>query len=138
MSPLDLHVLGTPPAFVLSQDQTLPFNPSGSLPRALRFPSRFPFLPGFALLFLSSESSLSSFLLRVSLCIVFKVRSALSRGPPRASLHRIPNQNRFVKRFFSFFSNFFSARFLSVHSLLLLIFYASSPAGNRRKEQSEP
>ena len=28
MSPLDLHVLGTPPAFVLSQDQTLMFNPS--------------------------------------------------------------------------------------------------------------
>jgi hypothetical protein len=25
--PLDLHVLGTPPAFVLSQDQTLMFNP---------------------------------------------------------------------------------------------------------------
>ena len=25
---LDLHVLGTPPAFVLSQDQTLMFNPS--------------------------------------------------------------------------------------------------------------
>ena len=24
---LDLHVLGTPPAFVLSQDQTLSFNP---------------------------------------------------------------------------------------------------------------
>ena len=27
MSPLDLHVLSTPPAFVLSQDQTLLFNP---------------------------------------------------------------------------------------------------------------
>ena len=27
MSPLDLHVLSTPPAFVLSQDQTLMFNP---------------------------------------------------------------------------------------------------------------
>ena len=27
MSPLDLHVLGTPPAFVLSQDQTLALNP---------------------------------------------------------------------------------------------------------------
>ena len=27
MSPLDLHVLSTPPAFVLSQDQTLAFNP---------------------------------------------------------------------------------------------------------------
>ena len=27
ISPLDLHVLSTPPAFVLSQDQTLMFNP---------------------------------------------------------------------------------------------------------------
>ena len=27
LSPLDLHVLGTPPAFILSQDQTLMFNP---------------------------------------------------------------------------------------------------------------
>ena len=26
LSPLDLHVLGTPPAFVLSQNQTLMFN----------------------------------------------------------------------------------------------------------------
>ena len=31
LSPLDLHVLGTPPAFVLSQDQTLMFNPYVSL-----------------------------------------------------------------------------------------------------------
>ena len=30
-SPLDLHVLSTPPAFVLSQDQTLSFNPVYSL-----------------------------------------------------------------------------------------------------------
>ena len=30
LSPLDLHVLGTPPAFVLSQDQTLAFNPLSS------------------------------------------------------------------------------------------------------------
>ena len=29
-SPLDLHVLSTPPAFVLSQDQTLMFNPLSS------------------------------------------------------------------------------------------------------------
>ena len=28
ITPFDLHVLGTPPAFVLSQDQTLVFNPS--------------------------------------------------------------------------------------------------------------
>ena len=26
LSPFDLHVLSTPPAFVLSQDQTLKFN----------------------------------------------------------------------------------------------------------------
>ena len=60
MSPLDLHVLGTPPAFVLSQDQTLPFNPShlsmlNSLESSLVFP----------------------LCLRVSLCIVFKVRRLL-------------------------------------------------------------
>ena len=30
-SPLDLHVLSTPPAFVLSQDQTLMFNPFHSV-----------------------------------------------------------------------------------------------------------
>ena len=30
-SPLDLHVLGTPPAFVLSQDQTLVFNPQSGV-----------------------------------------------------------------------------------------------------------
>ena len=40
LSPLDLHVLGTPPAFVLSQDQTLLFNPyrtPGRQPRCPRF-----------------------------------------------------------------------------------------------------
>ena len=37
-SPLDLHVLGTPPAFVLSQDQTLVFNPSDSLFPSSPFP----------------------------------------------------------------------------------------------------
>ena len=31
-TPFDLHVLGTPPAFVLSQDQTLEFNLCQSLP----------------------------------------------------------------------------------------------------------
>ena len=32
MSPLDLHVLGTPPAFVLSQDQTLVLDPADFFP----------------------------------------------------------------------------------------------------------
>ena len=96
MSPLDLHVLGTPPAFVLSQDQTLPFNPSIRT-QASRLSVRSN----------SSESSLSSSLIaRFSLCIVFKVRLPSSIPQPpfrgassRASLHRIPNAKVFVKRF---------------------------------------
>ena len=43
-SPLDLHVLSTPPAFVLSQDQTLMFNPYLALLRSTgaRQSVRFP------------------------------------------------------------------------------------------------
>ena len=59
MSPLDLHVLGTPPAFVLSQDQTLSFNPFIRIPS-----SRLS----------RSLSELTVVLSCVSLCIVFKVR----------------------------------------------------------------
>ena len=38
-SSFDLHVLSTPPAFVLSQDQTLLFNPSRSSPMRANAPS---------------------------------------------------------------------------------------------------
>ena len=87
-SPLDLHVLSTPPAFVLSQDQTLMFNPSPApslpLPPRQRLPPRA--LAGIALAFLTSSlaqlpasrRSRSSWLsteLFPLLCIVFKVRS---------------------------------------------------------------
>ena len=65
MSPLDLHVLSTPPAFVLSQDQTLLFNPFQLVS------------PKISRLFALSESDFFSFSL---LCIVFKDR------PPPASL----------------------------------------------------
>ena len=41
LSPLDLHVLGTPPAFVLSQDQTLLFNPVYSPELAVFLAFRF-------------------------------------------------------------------------------------------------
>ena len=63
LSPLDLHVLGTPPAFVLSQDQTLSFNPL-SLNRvsSTKFHSF-----GITVLF-------ALFLF----CIVFKVRTGLA------------------------------------------------------------
>ena len=61
-SPLDLHVLGTPPAFVLSQDQTLSFNP---LFLNQVSPTKFHSF-GITVLF-----ALLLF------CIVFKVRTSL-------------------------------------------------------------
>ena len=65
LSPLDLHVLGTPPAFVLSQDQTLSFNPlSLNQVSPTKFHS-FGITVLFALLLF---------------CIVFKVRTGLASG----------------------------------------------------------
>ena len=73
MSPLDLHVLSTPPAFVLSQDQTLMFNPLSSLAalhfrlaKAFRFPQQIRRL--------LSQKSDCSLLLDLLRCIVFKDR----------------------------------------------------------------
>ena len=60
LSPLDLHVLGTPPAFVLSQDQTLAFNP---LYLSGVSPARCKLIRNYCLLF-------ALFLF----CIVFKVQ----------------------------------------------------------------
>ncbi|MBR0514184.1 MAG: hypothetical protein IJK06_08045, partial [Clostridia bacterium] len=71
---------------VLSQDQTLPFNPFTSFDVSL--------FGIFAVFFLIA---------RFSLCIVFKVRFALFCGVPQASLHRISNQSMNVKHFFLFF-----------------------------------
>ena len=59
LSPLDLHVLGTPPAFVLSQDQTLAFNPLSSI----GFTDQVQLIRNYCLLF-------ALFLF----CIVFKVQ----------------------------------------------------------------
>ena len=121
-SPLDLHVLSTPPAFVLSQDQTLMFNPpqarflsasgspkpSASHPLARCLLSQNltvlrEFLP------LSMENTRSLFLL----CIVFKVRSPPSLASPlrelsppfrtrsfQAAVAIISNVALFVKCFF--------------------------------------
>ena len=88
-SPLDLHVLSTPPAFVLSQDQTLMFNPSQVASRSAGSPK--PAKRSALLLSTLSESDcscrkhLSSFNEKRSLffllCIVFKVRLPPSRSP---------------------------------------------------------
>ena len=103
MSPLDLHVLGTPPAFVLSQDQTLPFNPlsssSGLSALALsRLPAPDSQDPlGIRCLFDCASFSIPC---RIS-CIVFKVRR------PRRSFIRIPKIFGKVNTFFQENAGFF-------------------------------
>ena len=75
MSPLDLHVLSTPPAFVLSQDQTLMFNP---FPHPLfpvsdsPKPSTFPSKSGVY----SLRNLTVLYTLDLLRCIVFKDRFA--------------------------------------------------------------
>ena len=56
ISPLDLHVLSTPPAFVLSQDQTLMFNPYLSLYHSPRTRQSQSLPPAFNERFTLSES----------------------------------------------------------------------------------
>ena len=74
-SPLDLHVLGTPPAFVLSQDQTLKFDSIAQRSLALRSLVRI----GIDFCQLPCHS----------LCIVFKVRmpQALRISNPSLTTH---------------------------------------------------
>ena len=102
MSPLDLHVLGTPPAFVLSQDQTLPFNPLS--------------LELFPVLKLNSSESLSLLIALLLLCIVFKVRCA------RCS--RVPDYNTtvtfFCQALFTLIFQFF-VDFQYIRSIMVLM-----------------
>ena len=108
MSPLDLHVLGTPPAFVLSQDQTLPFNPSTSLDVSL-----FGIFASLSLMFARFFSvSFSRF------------ASLHSRAFAWASLDRISNEKAFVKHFLALFSEKYKAdqRFRTMRRLALQMF----------------
>ena len=104
LSPLDLHVLGTPPAFVLSQDQTLAFNPLC----LIGFTDQVQLIRNYCLLF--------AFLL---FCIVFKVQCPLLRCPARASLFILSpnpgNVNTFLQTF-SLFFRVFSVSELSTRS----------------------
>ena len=106
LSPLDLHVLGTPPAFVLSQNQTLMFN---------SFPRRGSLKP------LRRLSQITDCLFAlvlsnvVSRCIVFKDRllfrsrpSALRAfGPLAGSSYIIPHLTRSCQYLFELFLGFF-------------------------------
>ena len=100
ITPFDLHVLGTPPAFVLSQDQTLEFN----------LLQRFRCLVLFNFAWSFRSRVVVSQLLRINLAcllfryIVFKVLAA--PFPPalarvsRDSFDSIPRTFRFVNPFF--------------------------------------
>ena len=91
LSPLDLHVLGTPPAFVLSQDQTLAFNPL-SLP-------------------VSPPARLNSFGITVSclrLLVLYRFQGSVPsrRCPARVSLCILSNFPKKVNTYFSIFLTF--------------------------------
>ena len=106
MSPLDLHVLGTPPAFVLSQDQTLMFNPYPLHPRQ-RVPRRFA-LQNLTVICHSSlyrfQGSLPS-------------RKSLARARPSLDgLISIPKNPRFVKPFSRDVPSYFNHQ---IHALRL-------------------
>ena len=74
ISPFDLHVLSTPPAFVLSQDQTLMFNPS-PLPRPL-YSLRLAKASPFALTLPWRFNS------KISDCFAARLPPDHSRSPP--------------------------------------------------------
>ena len=116
-SPLDLHVLSTPPAFVLSQDQTLSFNP-------------VYFFPGSPLQD-STHSELLSFLC-VSYSVSFSRFSAACAGAP-CDLYILTDFKTKVNSFFQLFHAFLRSfgiselhfpkqirlfSFYSVHSLV--------------------
>ena len=87
-----MHVLGTPPAFVLSQDQTLMFNPLSLLIYGRTHPFRNPsFSSTIHSKFLTVLAFFSLF------CIVFKVRCS------QASLYIIPRAHFSVNTFFEVF-----------------------------------
>ena len=91
--PFDLHVLGTPPAFVLSQDQTLQYTLLKNRLALNYLIQNFVCLA--RLLLLQANSPAHSLFL--GSCSVFKVL------PFSGDLYSLLHFQRFVKCFFTFF-----------------------------------
>ena len=124
ISPLDLHVLSTPPAFVLSQDQTLMFDLSQEPLRCHQLAKAFRSLRSLRCLLSQNLTVLVASTLRLSaekrslfflLCIVFKVRSPPSQAPFRglpqgrsfqAAYAIIAMSKAVVKGFWQLFADF--------------------------------
>ena len=105
--PFDLHVLSTPPAFVLSQDQTLRWK----FDLTLTFDSwlfhwldiissiQKSFLTALILSQLVRTSGIQCSVFKVPLTWALRCRGAAQR----ISLHKIPHLSTFVNTFFYFF-----------------------------------
>ena len=123
-SPFDLNVLCTPPAFILSQDQTLKqivYPPPKWLDSVWAiYLSFFYFLELCYSLFLTDLYSHLLNLLCTSIfcCSIVKFQSLITYARAatrfRESLSIIPQPFRFVKRFFKTFLSFFQALFVTV------------------------
>ena len=108
VSPLDLHVLSTPPAFVLSQDQTLSFNPVYIL---TGYPAKYQLIRNYCHNF------------------AFLVLYRFQGSVPRSALSAVrlvytnrlqAESQRLFSTFFSFFAKFWSFRttFSKAHQLV--------------------
>ena len=103
--PFDLHVLGTPPAFVLSQDQTLQYTLLKNRLALNYLIQNFVCLAHLLSAFTSSK--LARTFAFFGSCSVFKVL------PFSGDLYSLLHFQRFVKCFFHLFSKSFFFAFLS-------------------------
>ena len=108
-TPFDLHVLSTPPAFILSQDQTLNkmVSKEPKLFKSLYWSSiqaskKFTVVLQAKLVWTTKSKFGASCLSR---CLIYKVHTALQRRE-----FILPHRFDLVKSFFQFFSNFSALR----------------------------
>ena len=135
ITPFDLHVLGTPPAFVLSQDQTLKklyLKHRSALNHFLNnlllaiLLKNFRWLFLFVLYTILKQSILIVQGVLVRLCVIQFTRycpSATSAANSVIIHQRFP----FVKNFFRFFSFFFSLLLFATCALRACLYYQILP-----------
>ena len=107
----DLHVLGTPPAFVLSQDQTLRLSLSLSLKYTLR-------------------DSLPQDRRLLYVLFLFRLSEIAARRPSAASPYNLPPIAGIVNPFFGFFSKF--GQFLCYMRIVKDVLCGSAAFGRKK------
>ena len=123
---LDLHVLGTPPAFVLSQDQTLEINSENWLAQFWILTFKVRLKLGIDKAFLTLCNCRNSTALCLYLLPLFSLCTFQTSPLSQESLSIIPRRRSFVKSFFYFFQkNFFLSATPSPS--VLLFFTAVAP-----------